>query len=242
MLTTRIEKALAFGLLVPISAGCATKSFVTESVAERAAVVEGRVSAVEQSVEDVVDDTRTNTARIGEVDHTANTALDTAKSADVSAHGAESAASEAMARVRSLETAHRQLLFEIVLSEDHGRFRFGDAALPEPATSSLDTLVARVRDRNVATHFEIEGHTDETGPADYNKRLGLERAESVRQYLHERHQLPLHKINVISYGEEKPMVPNDSPDSRAKNRRVVVRVLDASESGPRSTSVAEDQQ
>ena len=242
MLTTRIEIAVLTGLLVPFSAGCATKSFVTESVEERAAAIEGRVSAVERSVEDVADDTRTNSARVAEVDQTANTALDTARSADTSAHDAGSAASEAMTRVRTLEAANRQLLFEIVLSEDHGQFRFADTALPEPAAASLDALIARVRDSATSAQFEIEGHTDETGPTEYNHRLGLERAESVRLYLHEHHELPLHKINVISYGEKKPVVPNDSADGRAKNRRVVVRVLHASESETRSTADGQDQQ
>ena len=74
-------------------------------------------------------------------------------------------------------------------------------------------------------NLEIEGHTDSTGSAELNERLGLERAESVKQYLYEQHQVPLHKINVISYGEEKPVAPNDTREGRAQNRRVVVRVL-----------------
>ena len=74
-------------------------------------------------------------------------------------------------------------------------------------------------------NLEIEGHTDATGPAPYSPRLRLERAESVRRYLHEQHQLPLHKMSVISYGEDQPVASNDDRDGRAKNRRVVVRVL-----------------
>ena len=63
------------------------------------------------------------------------------------------------------------------------------------------------------------------GPAELNERLGLERAESVKRYLYEQHQIPLHKISVISYGEEKPVAPNDTREGRAQNRRVVMRVL-----------------
>ena len=74
-------------------------------------------------------------------------------------------------------------------------------------------------------YFEIEGHTDNVGPAELNERLGLKRAESVKRYLYEQHQVPLHKMNVISYGEEKPVGPNDTREGRAQNRRVVVRVL-----------------
>ena len=58
-----------------------------------------------------------------------------------------------------------------------------------------------------------------------NYQLGLDRAEAVKRYLYAQHQIPLHKINVISYGEEKPVSPNNTRDGRAQNRRVVIRVL-----------------
>ena len=58
-----------------------------------------------------------------------------------------------------------------------------------------------------------------------NYKLGLERAEAVKRYLYDQHQVPLHKINVISYGEEKPIAPNKTKDGRAQNRRVVIKVL-----------------
>jgi outer membrane protein OmpA-like peptidoglycan-associated protein len=53
----------------------------------------------------------------------------------------------------------------------------------------------------------------------------MERAEAVKRYIYESHQVPLHKINVISYGEEKPVSPNRTREGRAQNRRVVTRVL-----------------
>jgi outer membrane protein OmpA-like peptidoglycan-associated protein len=58
-----------------------------------------------------------------------------------------------------------------------------------------------------------------------NERLGLARAEAVKRYLYEHHQIPLHKMNVISYGEEKPVAPNNTRVGRAQNRRVVIKVL-----------------
>ena len=58
-----------------------------------------------------------------------------------------------------------------------------------------------------------------------NERLGLERAEAVKKYLYEQHQIPLHKMNVISYGAEKPLAPNTTKEGRAQNRAVVIRVL-----------------
>ena len=58
-----------------------------------------------------------------------------------------------------------------------------------------------------------------------NYQLGLERAENVKRYIYETHQVPLHRINVISYGEEKPIAPNKTKDGRAQNRRVVIKIL-----------------
>ena len=73
--------------------------------------------------------------------------------------------------------------------------------------------------------IEIEGHTDNVGDKTFNENLGLERAEAVKRYLYEQHQIPLHRINVISYGEDKPVAPNNTKDGRAQNRRVVIKVL-----------------
>ena len=74
-------------------------------------------------------------------------------------------------------------------------------------------------------YFEIEGHTDNVGDKTINEKLGMERAEAVKRYLYEQHQIPLHRINVISYGEDKPVAPNNTKDGRAQNRRIVIKVL-----------------
>jgi peptidoglycan-associated lipoprotein len=53
----------------------------------------------------------------------------------------------------------------------------------------------------------------------------MDRAEAVKRNLYEQHQVPLHKINVISYGEAKPVAPNNTCARRAQNGRVVVKIL-----------------
>jgi len=53
----------------------------------------------------------------------------------------------------------------------------------------------------------------------------MERAEAVKRYLYEHHQVPLHKMNTISYGEERPAADNKTREGRAQNRRVVIKVL-----------------
>lgn len=238
----KISLSVALVIVSWISSGCATKGYVNETFDRHAAVVEERVTGVEQTLDDTADHTRRNSAHLQEVDHTATEAAEAAKTADASARSAFETASGAVRRAGALEASHRQLLFEIVLSEDHGRFGFADASLPKTATERLDALVAQVRDYPAETHIEVEGHTDGTGPSEYNRRLGLDRAESVKRYLYEHHRLPLHKINVFSYGEELPVAPNDTSEGRALNRRVVVRVLGGAEIGSGSSVEAVGQQ
>ena len=93
----------------------------------------------------------------------------------------------------------------MVLSEDQGNFKFGDAALPDEAKAQIDELVAQLKADPKGAYFEIEGHTDNVGDKTINEKLGMERAETVKRYLYEQHQIPLHRMNVISYGEDKPV-------------------------------------
>lgn len=223
---------VAVWLALVASTGCATKGYVTQVVDERTRVVEQRTGAVEARVtevervaQDAAVSSGRNAAHIREVDQTASGAQEAANAATTASRLAQVTADDARSVSDGLEAEARRLLFEVTVAEDHGQFRFDEAALPDPVSARLDELVDRVRSLNTPTHLEIEGHTDATGPTDYNARLALERAESVRRYLHEQHRLPLHKISVISYGEEKPIAPNDTVDGRAMNRRVVVRVL-----------------
>ena len=48
----------------------------------------------------------------------------------------------------------------------------------------------------------------------------------MRNYLHDQHGIALSRIEVISYGEAKPIVDNKTKDHRAQNRRVVINVLE----------------
>ena len=119
----------------------------------------------------------------------------------------------------------RKLVYEVTLSEDQGNFKFGIADLPDEAKARLDQMIGDLKANPQNIYIEIEGHTDNVGSTALNERLGMERADAVKRYLYEQHQVPLHKINVISYGEEKPVSPNNTRDGRAQNRRVVIKVL-----------------
>ena len=130
-----------------------------------------------------------------------------------------------MAKADALDKASKKLVFEVVLNEDQGNFTFGKTELPDEAKAKLDQMISQIKADPKGAYFEIEGHTDDVGSKELNQKLGLDRAESVKLYLYEKHQIPLHKMNVISYGEDKPVAPNKTKAGRAQNRRVVIKVL-----------------
>jgi outer membrane protein OmpA-like peptidoglycan-associated protein len=203
------------------STACATKKFVRGEVGEVNTKVEGLSTQLEETQER----TRKNEQRIGEVDTKADAAGKSAQDARAAAGVADEKAITAGKKADAVEAATRRLVYEVVLSEDQGNFKFGKAELPEEAKARIDEMVNQLKADPKAIYIEIEGHTDSLGSNNLNDHLGLERAEAVKRYLYEAHQVPLHKINAISFGEEKPVAPNNTRQGRAQNRRVVIKVL-----------------
>ena len=224
-----------FLVAVPIAAlaiggstACATKKFVRTNVGE----VNEKVDSVARSVEETQERTRRNEGRITEVDQKAQAAAqsaqqanDAASAANTAAANAANVATDANGKFDSIDRASKRLVYEVVLSEDQGNFKFGKTTLPSEAKQRLDQVVAQLKQDPKAIYLEIEGHTDNVGGKDANEKIGLARAEAVKRYLYEQFQIPLHKMNVISYGEDKPIAPNKTRAGRAQNRRVVIKIL-----------------
>jgi peptidoglycan-associated lipoprotein len=207
---------------------CATKKFVKTSVGE----VNDKVDSVGRSLEETQERTRRNEGRIGDVDQKAANADQKASNAATAAAAAHNAANDAAtaanaagSKADAVDKASKRLVYQVVLSEDEGNFKFAKTVLPDEAKAKLDNMIAMIKADPKGAYFEIEGHTDSIGDAKTNERIGLARAESVKRYLYEQHQIPLHKMNVISYGKERPAAPNKTKSGRAQNRRVVIKVL-----------------
>jgi peptidoglycan-associated lipoprotein len=220
--------ASILALTVAVAPACATKKFVRTEVGN----VNTKVDTLTGTVEETQERTRRNEERIGVVDEKAEAAGRSATSARAAADAAAASAKEVDGkvvtvnnRVTAVEAASRRLIYEVTLSEDQGNFAFNKTELPDTAKARLDQMVTDLKADPKGVFIEIEGHTDNVGGPEINERIGMERAEAVKRYLYEQHQVPLHKINVISYGEEKPVAPNNKRDGRAQNRRVVVKVL-----------------
>jgi peptidoglycan-associated lipoprotein len=210
------------------STACATKNFVRTNIGE----VNDKVDSMGRSIEETQERTRKNEGRIGEVDQKAQAAANSAQAANDAASVANSAAAGAAsignaanAKFDTMDKASKRLVYEVVLSEDQGNFKFGKTVLPDEAKAKLDELIVQMKQDPKNIYLEIEGHTDNVGTAQTNEKIGLARAEAVKRYLYEQYQIPLHKMNVISYGKDKPIAPNKTREGRAQNRRVVIKVL-----------------
>jgi len=216
-----VRTGVAVLVMALAGSACATKGFVRESVGG----VNDKVETLGQSIEATQQQTKENAARITQVDQKADQAGASAKTAQGAATTARSAADAAATKAAAVETASKRLIFQVVISDNQGNFQLGKADLPDDVRAKLDELANKLKADPAGNYIEIEGHTDATGSPAMNERLGLARAENVKRYLYETYQIPLHKINVISYGEDKPVAPNNTRDGRAQNRRVVIKVL-----------------
>jgi peptidoglycan-associated lipoprotein len=221
--------AMLLAVSVAIAPACATKKYVKTEVGN----VNSKVDTLSGTVEQTQARIQADEGKIGDVDKKAEAAGQSATAAQNAANAANAAARQASTHAEELNTkltadvqAGRKLMYEVTLNDAEGNFKFGSKDLPDDAKAKIDQLVGQLKgQQGKDLYIEVEGHTDNVGTKEGNYQLGMQRANAVRDYLYAQHQIPLHKINVYSYGEDKPVAPNNTKDGRAQNRRVVIRVL-----------------
>ncbi len=113
-------------------------------------------------------------------------------------------------------------------------FESGFAELTPSMITMLDKLAPVMKEVLSSQEILIEGHTDDIPISneyyDSNWELSTYRAVTVLRYFVDKHGYPPGRLGAVGYGEHRPIVPNDSPDHRAKNRRVVLFVKNTSRS------------
>lgn len=195
------------------SAGCATKRYVTKQVGEINAKTDNLSAEVERTQARVSQNER----RIDETSAQAQTGI----------QEASGTARRALTTATDAETAARgKLVYSLTLSDDKARFALNHAEISDDARKTIDETIQPLVADNRGVYLEIEGHTDSTGPADFNRALGEQRALAVRDYLHDKDGIALSRMAVISYGDTQPIADNDTREHRAQNRRVVIKVLE----------------
>ncbi len=99
-------------------------------------------------------------------------------------------------------------------------FDFDSYALRDDARKALDTDAQLLRDHSNLS-VTIEGHCDERGTAEYNQALGERRAQAARDYLVAA-GADASRIQIISYGKERPFDSGHDEQAWAQNRRAHV--------------------
>ncbi|MBT8136215.1 MAG: OmpA family protein [Gammaproteobacteria bacterium] len=103
------------------------------------------------------------------------------------------------------------------------QFELSSAKLVDESTAILKEAAETLR-RNPDLRVEAAGHTDTSGPAEFNRDLSQRRAESVRRYLISR-GVNADNITAKGYGESEPVADNSTRPGRIRNRRVELRIL-----------------
>ncbi|UCD94631.1 MAG: OmpA family protein [Candidatus Zixiibacteriota bacterium] len=176
-------------------AGCASKGYVDEKMAEVQAGVEADLNKTKAQA----------TMNADEIKKLQQLNTELSKKADM-----------ALSEAKGFE--EYQVIWEGVVNFDFDSFE-----LTQLAKDNLEGLGQKMID-NPRSLLELAGHTDKTGADKYNFMLGMQRAESVKKYLVDQYGVALYRMFVVSHGESKPVAMPDEKNANEKNRRVVLKL------------------
>lgn len=106
-------------------------------------------------------------------------------------------------------------------------FEFDKAVLRPISFPILDAVVDILKNNSELRKVQIEGHCDFKGSVAYNNKLSQRRANAVKEYLTS-HGVSAERLTTVGYGKSKPIATNDTPEGRARNRRVEFNILEQS--------------
>ena len=138
------------------------------------------------------------------------------------------AARETRAKVKVAEAAKTitaeacETRFSVISKTGAIYFKTGSAELDKESEPLLNS-VTDIAKRCPTVKIDVAGHTDNVGGERRNQRLSEMRAHAVVNYLTDK-GIGAKRIQSAGYGGSKPVVPNDSDEDRAKNRRIEFKV------------------
>ena len=191
------------------STGCATKKFVADEM-----------NAIDQKVEGIETEVEANQKRLREHDEQL-----VSIGSLITQHGAQlNAVDGKIDEVKKY--ARGTLLFKETLRNNDAKFKFGVYELNDEIKAALDKFVEMLITEDRGRYIEIQGHTDNIGEDAFNLQLGKKRADAVMDYFYKKYHIPLHRMEVISFGSSVPVADNGTRDGRALNRRVEILVYE----------------
>jgi len=110
-----------------------------------------------------------------------------------------------------------------ILKVEHIKFETDSSTIMPEGIKTIKKI-ANILKKYPNVKVEIGGHTDSDGDAAYNLKLSQERVDMVKKALVE-FGVDANRLTTKGYGESKPLVKNDSPENKAKNRRVEFKLI-----------------
>ena len=208
-------------------AGCATKKYVRNQISERVTPLEHRTGELEET-------SRRNTQDIGRLSADITDVRGKADRAQSQADTALNRADQANTRVTGAERTVSDLRANLdnytLQNTASVRFNFDSYELTPEAKNALNQLASQIKDRDNFI-LEIQGFADWVGSDAYNNQLTQRRADAVRRYIAEQHNVALFRMHILGFGEVRPVADNKTSEGRAENRRVEIRLLTRNISG-----------
>ena len=115
-----------------------------------------------------------------------------------------------------------EIIESITINLDVDEFDFDSATLKPEMEAALDDVAARIAASTGEESLSIVGHTDSTGPEEYNQGLSERRAQSVVDYLAGQ-GVSVDRMSASGMGETSPIADNSTREGRAQNRRVEIQ-------------------
>ncbi len=244
----------AAAVLALATTGCATKKYVSQTVAP----VEARTTTLEKTSTEhgaSIAKLETGVSRANEkamtADSKAQEAATAAAKANTQAEQAQQQASQAgtlaqqgldkaneVDRGLSAQKATVENMDNYKLvSTESVLFKLNSSGLTKEGKAQLDSMIQKF---DASKHYaiQLEGFTDTTGPEQFNLQLSRSRAEAVARYLALEGKIPLYRIHILGFGEENPVAENSTRKGREQNRRVEVGLLEAAVPGGTSMSAS----
>lgn len=136
----------------------------------------------------------------------------------------------ARARISSLQNSRSGETVEVLPVDIF--FNRGSADLSQEGAARLDSIADLLDSQFTDRQIRVEGYADNLplrdslrGMYDSNWELSAARAAAVVRYFQWGHEMDPSRFEVVGFGSYRPIVPNESPDQRQKNRRVRIAVL-----------------
>ena len=215
MQVVNLSKIIASSVLVALLAACSSTGETTDASASAQAAqvaVEAASLAQTQADAQALKDAQAAAAAAAAASIEAQALAD----AEAAQQAADNAAAQAAAQKQQAQKAAQALAHVIY-------FDFDQATIKAEFRTALNGHAAYLS-QNPSAKIVLEGHADERGTREYNIALGERRGNAVSRYLVVQ-GVSIASIEVVSFGEERPVNSGSDSSSLAENRRVEVRYV-----------------